>query len=143
MQRRQFIKNSCNACLLLAAGYILPELTGCTPSKYAIINTASPVNDIIEVPLAAFTQSALQIVRPKGWYYDIAVQKKNDNTFSSLLLQCTHQDNQLDITGNGYHCSLHGSVFDKEGKVKKGPAEMPLHQYTTTINQDKLIIHLK
>ena len=142
MQRRQFIKTSCNACLLLAAGSVLFNSTGCTPVKYAVIK-ANPVNDIIEIPIEVFNQSSLQIVRPKDWYYDIAVQKKNDNTYTALLLQCTHQDNQLNVTGNGYHCSLHGSVFNKDGDVQKGPAETSLHQYATILNNNKLTIHLK
>lgn len=141
MQRRQFIKSSCNACLLAGAGYLLSELAACSPA-YSIIKTEI-VNDEIQVPLASLSQSALQLVRPKGWLYDIAVQRKQDNTYEALLLQCTHQNNQLAPNGNGYTCDLHGSKFDKDGKVIKGPAEKPLKQYKTIINNDKLLIHLK
>jgi Rieske Fe-S protein len=141
MQRRKFIKSSCNVCLLAGAGYLFSEFAACSPA-YSVIKTEI-VNNEIEIPVAGFAQSNLQFVRPKGWYYDISVMKKNDDSYQALLLQFTHQENQLTPNGNGYTCSLHGSQFNKDGKVTKGPAERSLKQYATSINQDKLIIHLQ
>lgn len=142
MERRKFIKSSCNFCLLAATGYFLSELSACSPASYKVIKTEI-VNNSIEIPLASFSESNFQFVRPKGWYYDIAVQKKEQDVYDALLMQCTHQNNQLFPTGNGYVCNLHGSQFDKTGKVTKGPAEIPLKHYSTSVEQDKLIIHLK
>jgi nitrite reductase/ring-hydroxylating ferredoxin subunit len=139
MQRKDFIKSTCNFCLLGAAGLLLPDLIGCSPAipvfKTTVIN-----NNQIQIPLTIFDRSPIQFIRPKGWYYDIAIQKKEDSTYSAILLKCTHQDNQLIAVGNGFSCSQHGSQFDKTGKVKKGPAEKPLREYTTVINQGLLII---
>jgi Rieske Fe-S protein len=142
MQRRAFIKSSCNICLLLTAGALLPTLSGCGPAAYKVID-AGIHNDQVEIPLAGFTQSPLQLVRPKGWLYSIAVRKKEDNTYSALLLKCTHQDNQLTAAPNGYTCSLHGSAFRTDGRVAKGPAERPLKEYVVTTDTTNLIIHLK
>ncbi|MHA4810525.1 QcrA and Rieske domain-containing protein [Flavitalea flava] len=142
MERRAFLKSTCNACMLVTAGLMLPALTGCGPAAYQVIHTEI-VNDQVEIPLSAFIQSPLQLVKPKGWFYTIAVRKKEDNTYSALLLKCTHQDNQLIASGNGYSCSLHGSAFNKEGKVTKGPAERALKQFETTSGQNNLLIHLK
>jgi Rieske Fe-S protein len=142
MQRRQFITSSCNICILAASGFLFSELVSCSPSAYHVFKTEI-VNDHVEIPLSEFTQSSLQFVRPNGWYFDIAVQKKPDNSFEALLLQCSHQANQLTPTGNGYTCSLHGSQFDKNGNVIKGPAEKMLKHYPVNVNQDKLSIRLK
>ena len=142
MERRNFLKTSCNFCLLGAAGMLLPNLVGCGPAKYAVYK--APVNNnTIEVPISLFAQSPIQFVRPGNSYYDIAVQKKDDGSYAAILLQCTHQENQLTPTANGYQCSLHGSVFDKDGIVRKGPAEHSLEKYKTTVQQDKLIIYIK
>jgi Rieske Fe-S protein len=70
------------------------------------------------------------------------VQKKDDH-YEALLMQCTHQNNQLTPTGNGFTCSLHGSQFNKDGIVTKGPAENRLKKFSTSVNLDQLIIHLK
>lgn len=141
MQRRHFLKQSCSLCLLGAAGFTIPILSSCGSAKYGVYKTAV-TNKTIEIPLALFTASALQIVRPNGWYRDVAVQKKEDGTYSALLLECTHQENALTVTGNGFHCSLHGSDFDRSGKVRKGPAELPLTSYSVSIQSDTLIIHV-
>jgi len=142
MERRAFLKSSCNACLLLTAGLILPMLPGCGPAAYQVIH-ADVHDDLIQVPLAGFAASPLQLVRPKDWLYAIAVRKKEDNTYSALLLKCTHQDNQLTTGGNGFSCALHGSAFNTEGKVTKGPAERPLKAYAVTTDQTNITIHLK
>jgi Rieske Fe-S protein len=141
MERRQFLTSSCNFCLLAATGYFLSELAACAPSTYKVIKTEI-IQDEIRVPIASFINSPLQFLRPKDWVYDIAVQKSSDNSYQALLMQCTHQENQLTPTGNGYTCSLHGSQFSRDGHVKKGPAENPLKQYTTSVNQSQVIIHL-
>lgn len=127
-------------CLLGSVGLLLPQLSGC--------GTAFPVyktevsNKKLQIPLVLFDKSATQIVRPKGWMYDIAAQKLDNQQYHALLLQCTHQDNQLSISNNGYQCSLHGSRFDVNGQVSKGPASLPLQQYKTYIQKDQLIIEI-
>ena len=142
MERREFIRSSCNVCMLAAAGYFLPKLAGCSPASFAIFKT-DIVDKKVELPLTMFSTSTLQFIRPNGWYYNIAVEKKEDNTYTALLLQCTHQENQLTPNGNnGFTCTLHGSVFDKEGRVRKGPAQDPLVRYTTYVENDHLVIEV-
>ena len=141
MERRNFIKSTCNICLLGTAGFLTAQLPGCSPASFPVFKT--DVNDKkITVPLSLFDKSSLQIVRPRNMFYDIAVQKKEDNSYSALLLLCTHQQTQLTVTGNGYICSLHGSNFDKNGNVLKGPAETSLHHFNTSVFNNNLIIEI-
>ena len=144
MQRRNFIKSSCTTCLLAATGWMLPALalTGCGPAAYQVFSTEEK-EDRLEVPADAFAKGPLVLVRPKGWFYSIALRKHEDNTYSALLLKCTHQDNQLTAASDGYSCSLHGSAYNKEGRVTKGPAERPLKTFPVTTNANQLIIHTK
>ena len=135
MERKTF----CKLCLLAAAATVLPALESCTTTK---VFKAIPVNNTVAVPLTLFETNSLNYVRLKGIYFDIAVQKKADSTFTALLMRCTHQDNQLTTTGNGFLCSLHGSIFDKEGQVKKGPADQPLLRYKAEVVGENVVIHL-
>ncbi len=138
MERRNFIKTSCKICLLGAFGATAETLSGCG-AAYPVFKTAV-LDKKISVPLSLFATNSTQFIRPKGWYYDIAVQKV-ELGLTALLLMCTHQDNQLVINGNkGYSCSLHGSTFNTEGKVLKGPAERALKRYNTAVEGDQLII---
>jgi len=141
MQRRDFLRSSCNACLLVATGLLMPALSGCGPS-FQVISTEIKENRIT-VPTESFAKGPLVLVRPKGWYYSIALRKNEDNTYTALLLKCTHQDNQLTASSDGFSCSLHGSAYNKEGHVTKGPAERALTTYPVTIGSDQLIIHTK
>ncbi len=140
MQRRNFISSSCKICLLGAAGFSLTQLMSCSPASSVYKTTIN--NGNIDVPMNLFDKNTLQIVRPAGWYYDVALQKNEDNSYSALLLQCTHQENQLTPIGTGYHCNLHGSEFDKQGNVRKGPAEQPLHHFETSVSNNIISIHI-
>jgi len=120
----------------------LPGLTGCSSASSLAVYKTGVVNKRLQVPVNLFSSSAVQIVRPAGWYYDIAVEKKENNTYKALLMQCTHQSNQLTVTGSGFTCSLHGSQFDKDGNVRKGPAEEALTHYKVYKQNDYLIIEV-
>jgi len=75
--------------------------------------------------------------------YDIAIRKTAPDLYEAILLQCTHQRNQLLPIPKGFICSLHGSKFNLNGDVVKGPAERPLKKFETTMDQGELVIFLK
>lgn len=138
MERKEFIKTTCNFCLLGAASLMIPSLVGCSSTQNVFKTVVN--NKQIEVPLQLFDKESLQMIRPKGFEYDIAVQKNKEGEFIALLMQCTHADNEVQLSQNGFACSLHGSKFDANGKVLKGPASLNLKQYKTTISNNNLII---
>ncbi len=141
MNRKEFLKRGCDSCLCGTAALLIPSLTGCSPAAFNIYKT-TVTNNVIELPLSLFEKNNLQIVRPHGWQYDIAVHKKPDGNYTAILMECTHMDNQLTASQNGFSCSLHGSTFNEEGEVIKGPAEFPLKKYSTSIRHDKLILSI-
>jgi Rieske Fe-S protein len=128
MERRDFLKKSCVLCM---GGTMLASfLESC--SNIPIYHTTSD-KKILKVPLNEFSNSDYLVVRPGDIRYDIAVIKKNDNEYHSYVMVCTHADNLLRFNGNEFSCSLHGSIFDRNGNVQKGPAEKPLLSLTTTV----------
>ena len=141
MQRRKFLQSSCNFCMLATTGFVLPLLSSCTPASLKAMQT-DVVNNTIALPLSTLSPTGMQIVHPEGSFYNIAIVRQPNESYIALLLQCTHQENGLTATTNGYTCSLHGSQFSKEGKVTHGPATEPLERYKTHIENGQLIIHL-
>ncbi|SEW34634.1 QcrA and Rieske domain-containing protein [Chitinophaga arvensicola] len=140
LNRRNFLKDTCKACLVGAVSISMIDfLESCSTVK---TYKAAMNGNQVEVPLNLFDTAPLQVVSPKNYAYEIAVRKLPDNTYDALLLRCTHQHNPLTPTGNGYLCSVHGSQFDKDGNVKKGPASTHLLQLKTEVNQSNLIIHV-
>jgi Rieske Fe-S protein len=141
IERRKFLTSACKACLFAGAGFLISDLTTCSPSLK--IMRLPITQDSVRFPISAITTESIQLIRPEGWYYDIAVRKTGTDQFDALLLECTHQQNQLIALSNGYKCSLHGSQFNLNGQVVKGPAEGALRRFTTILDQDQLVIQLK
>jgi Rieske Fe-S protein len=141
MERRKFLESACKACLFAGAGILISELTACSPAANVI---KVPISEnAVRLPVSGFANSSIQILRPDGWFYNIAVHKTEDGQFEAMLMECTHQQNQLIASANGFQCPLHGSRFNLNGQVTKGPAERPLKKFTTGIDQDQVVIQLK
>ena len=127
-------------CLAVSSGMLIGSLASCA-TALPVYKTAIASNKI-SVPVALFATSSFQLIQPQSLYYNIGLKKENDGSYTALLLRCTHADNQLIPAGNGFKCTLHGSAFDDEGRVTKGPAERPLKKYPTQIMNDQIIITL-
>src|ERR1700693_1893116 len=141
IERRKFLSSACKACLFAGAGFLISDLTACTTSSKII---HLPITqDSVRFPIIAFATELIQLIRPEGWYYDIAVRKTGTDQFDALLMKCTHQQNQLIMISNGYKCNLHGSQFNLSGQVVKGPAEHALKRFSTSLDQGQLVIQLK
>jgi Rieske Fe-S protein len=141
IERRKFLTSACKGCLFAGAGFLISDLTACSPS--AKIMRLPITQDSVRFPISAFTTESIQLIRPESWYYDIAVRKTGTDQFDALLLECTHQQNQLIAISNGYKCNLHGSQFNLNGQVVKGPAERALKKFTTRLDHGQLVIQLK
>lgn len=127
-------------CLAVGAGLVAASsLSSCATLP---VYKTTVANNKVTVPVSLFAQSDFQVIQPKDLFYNIGLRKEKDGTYTALLLRCTHADNQLISTGNGFKCNLHGSTFDKEGQVTQGPAERALKKYQTEIIADHIIIHL-
>ncbi|MDO3626338.1 ubiquinol-cytochrome c reductase iron-sulfur subunit [Mucilaginibacter sp. BT774] len=140
MDRRSFVKQSCTMCLAVGAGLVAASaLSSCATLP---VYKTTIGNNKVSVPVSLFAQSDFLVIQPKDMLYNIGLRKEKDGSYAALLLRCTHADNQLVATGNGFRCNLHGSSFDKQGQVTQGPAERSLKKYPTEIIADQIIIHL-
>jgi len=142
MNRKDFIKGSCGVCMALGSGFLMSAVLEACKTPLGVIKTAAKDN-VVAIPLTEFAASDYKLVRLRNYDYDLAVQKNKDGTYETLVLMCTHASNPLTKTGNGYYCTLHGSAFDQEGYVTKGPAEKNMIKLNTTIKNDQILIQLK
>jgi cytochrome b6-f complex iron-sulfur subunit len=55
----------------------------------------------------------------------VALMREGDTVYA-LDLVCTHLGCTVTVTGSGLSCPCHGSRFDRQGRVLKGPADRPL-----------------
>jgi cytochrome b6-f complex iron-sulfur subunit len=56
--------------------------------------------------------------------------------FSAISLVCTHLGCTVESKPEGFACPCHGSRFDPQGKVTRGPAQKPLNSLRTGITSD-------
>lgn len=71
-----------------------------------------------------------------------AVIGRDAEGFYALTSTCTHQGGTVVPVDAGtvLQCPRHGSRFDKNGAVLKGPASSPLAHYRVTIEPDNSVI---
>ncbi len=142
MNRKDFIKGSCGVCIAVSSGFLMSALLESCKTPLGVIKTAEQDGQIT-IPVSEFATSDYKLVRLRNYDYDLAVQKNKDGSFEALVLVCTHAGQPLTKTGNSYYCTLHGSTFDHEGHVTKGPANKDMIKLNTHVKNDQILIQLK
>jgi Rieske Fe-S protein len=145
MQRKEFLHQCGFACLgMLGLGMLL-ESCGTSKSLSGLLTDKR-----LTIPLSSFAntskgQSAYKryiIVRNEGLNYPIVVYRQSDTDYTALLLRCTHQYIELNVSGELLTCPAHGSEFNNKGEVVQGPAGTGLRQFPTTADAQNLYIEL-
>jgi cytochrome b6-f complex iron-sulfur subunit len=63
--------------------------------------------------------------------------------FAAFSLTCTHLGCSLQQEAEGFTCPCHGSQFDEEGRVLRGPAVQDLERLQVIVDEsDHVIIHI-
>ena len=146
MDRRNFIKNTCTACLSVT---VLSSLViSCAPTHYI---SGKLGNDGILITKDDFkikqkggtAYSSFIIVRNEALKYPICVYRIGDEEYSALWMECTHQGAELLASGDVLQCSAHGSEFNNKGEVRNGPANTSLKTFPVTVNKDEIFIDLR
>ena len=146
MDRREFIKNSCTACL--SAAVVGAMLSSCTSTKYISGKLAS--DGLLIDPKEFVTKQngkevyrSFIIVRNDALQYPVCIYRFSGNEYSALWMRCTHQGTELQASGDRLQCTAHGSEFDNKGAVKTGPADKSLRSFPVTVSNNQLFIDLR
>ncbi|MEO5561984.1 MAG: Rieske (2Fe-2S) protein [Chitinophagaceae bacterium] len=146
MQRKEFIKQCGFACLGTAGLSVLVQ--SCTGTKQI---TGSITNNQLQVPLSSFIvrgnnrekqYKRYVVVSNDQLNYPLVIYRDAENQYTALLLRCSHQYNELNVSGELLSCPAHGSEFDSKGKVVSGPADEPLRSFAVTNDNQNLYIQL-
>jgi thiosulfate dehydrogenase [quinone] large subunit len=133
--RREFVAK-CSACAAIL-------LTGCA----SLVTHPVPLRaGRARVSLAAFPELAraggtIRIL-PDGMTDPIYVLARDGGEFGALSPICTHRGCTVDVSRDRLVCPCHGSTYDRDGKVLKGPAQRALTRYPVTRSGDELIIEV-
>jgi len=146
MDRRDFIINSGVACL--SATTVSGLLTSCKSTRYISgnLNTDGVLVSADEFKMMSKGKVSYRsyiIVRNESLQYPICVYRFNDNEYSALWMQCSHQGTELQASGDFLQCTAHGSEFSNKGRVTNGPADKDLRSFPVTVNNNQLFIDLR
>lgn len=125
MHRRDFLRNTCQACAALALVPVAATLEGCASGAKML----AVENGVLSVPTDVLGDSNTAIVSAQGLANKLMVVKRADGTYVALELICPHKGGPLKVNGDGLECDWHQSRFNYDGKVLNGPAKADLKTY--------------
>lgn len=68
---------------------------------------------------------------------------KGNDEYLAFSLVCTHLGCTVEQLNDTFECPCHGSVYDSEGQLKKGPSQKSLPRLKVTRNAEgNLILHM-
>ncbi len=146
MTRKDFILNSCAACLAIPA--VSGLFSSCTPTQYL---TGKIIKDGLTVNKDAFLikekggtdRRSFIIIRNDALQFPICIYRFSDTEYSALWMRCTHQGAELQASGDFLQCPAHGSEFNNRGKITSGPADSDLRSFPVTVTDNELFIDLR
>ena len=72
---------------------------------------------------------------------EVVVTQPSAGVFKGLSAKCTHKGCTVDKVADGtIDCPCHGSKFNLDGTVAKGPAQEPLATENVTVQGDSIVL---
>lgn len=143
MERKAFISNCGLACL---GGALLGAvLEGCMGSRMVEgrIEDADLVIPISDFEAQGGRLRKYLIIAHERLKYPVCVYRFGAESYTALLMRCTHQGTELQVFGDHLECPAHGSEFNDKGEVVNGPADTNLRTFPVSMHNDHLYISLK
>lgn len=146
MKRRDFIRTSCLSCI--GGSALTLALQGCSSAYYAKQidlkqnELVIKKSEFIEIKKDKQSMRNVIVAKYEKLGFPIAIFRLDENQYSAIYLECTHQGNEVQPHGNYLVCEGHGSEFDNKGKVTQGPAEKALRTFDVKTDQENIYINL-
>lgn len=137
--RRKFIKKSGIVSAICISGFT-STLQGCTTIKYAQYTASGNELQVSEDQF--LKEDEFLVVDYPQLKAPVFLCKQSDEEYKSFLMLCTHKACDVKPAGSILVCPCHGSEFNRNGEVLNGPADKPLKEYPTIIEDSKIKISL-
>lgn len=94
-------------------------------------------DNFISIPLEYLPFKGAYLIRDKH----VGIIRNNDG-IKVFSISCTHLGCILNVENDKFICPCHGSVFDMEGNVLKGPALKSLDQLAYKLEKENIIVYI-
>lgn len=133
VNRRAFLEQCVTAMTgLTMVGVVAPLLQGCEIAE----TFGSQSNQIIvDVSSLDVDGKAVKttINAPNG--LPVVVIRQSSTTYLALSTKCTHLGCEVGLPTSGFlQCPCHGSEYELNGSIRKGPATAALQQFPSTFD---------
>ena len=141
LSRRRFLAQLAGG-LGLTAG-VTTGLPGCAtvPVYPATLSAGRIVLKRSELDEAMAAKRVVQLSTP-GFDGTILLVKGECGEYRALDATCTHRGCQVRRSGSGMTCPCHGSSYNLDGEVVRGPAQKPLQRYNIEVKAETIEIWL-
>jgi Rieske Fe-S protein len=103
-------------------------------------------NQVIRLDFARFSElmrpGGNVVGQPPGFADTLVVVRVSDTEAAALSAVCTHRGCTVAFDTGALACPCHGSRFGLDGAVQVGPATLPLHRYSATLEVDAIVVHV-
>ena len=125
LDRRGFIVACASgACALAASSAACASLA---------TRPVTAVNGVIALQFSEYPEltrpDGVARILPDGARDPLLVLARSDGQHTVLSTVCTHRGCAVESRGEQLVCPCHGSTYDRNGAVLRGPAEQPLRRY--------------
>lgn len=133
--RRTFLERSISAVLATSV------FGGCAS---LVTRTVTPIEGALRLALAHYPELAADggslKLAAKGLPDPIYVLALGARRYAALSPICTHLGCTVEIEGARLVCPCHGSTYDREGRVLRGPAERRLTSFAVKLADDDVLV---
>ncbi len=123
-ERRKFLKSIgwAGACALLLWRFLVPPKRSQSKPLLRVRRDELPANGAL-----IYREARVAVLQSEGSIY-------------ALSLVCTHLGCTVGVSPTELVCPCHGSVFDRQGRVQKGPAQHDLQRLTLEEQGETLVV---
>ena len=135
--RRDFLKSVCGLAAI-AIGPVL--LADDAMAADGIVRKANGqvVVTVAKIPSLAKVGGMVNLGRVKG--VPVAIVRTGSTTYRALNLRCTHEGTTVRPSGSQWQCPAHGSQFNLDGSLVRGPANRALNTVLAKLEAGKLTV---
>lgn len=141
IDRRRFMERSLGTMLTAP---LLPLLSACASLA---THPVTPVDGRVRLPFDAYPQLSAPdgslLLMPAGSDVPLYVLALGGRAYAALSPVCTHRGCTVQIRAARLVCPCHGSTYDREGHVLRGPARRALTRYPVEVTDRELVIDLR
>ncbi len=144
MKRRRFLAGLEGVSVAAVASALGLPLSGCIGFHY--VNSTREGNRVLvgrrEFGDGGSGGGRFALVDVPGHDLPIYLYRHDDEVFTAVSTRCMHRGCPVEPVAGHLVCPCHGSEYDNDGRVLKGPTRLPLERFPTRVEGDVVVIEL-